>query len=532
MTLRTWLTCALGDPRGSILLSGLMIVFVTVLLGLAFFDLAAVENRLILGDDCTARALYAAEAGLQVAYRDLANGTAIGSVDFDGVIGNATYASRANLTGYSPPRTLSGGGALPTTYTVQACKWDTTLAACASSGTTIMLWSTGAATQCPGSPGGSGSATVRADVTKTTLTLPGGGQGHSFVGLDEITTGGAGFLLDSFDSSKGPYDCLGGTAGCTVPTGTRNKCQQTTAPFTCNIGLWTNGPDRTTLDGGPIYGNLTSASGEVKLKTAPTIYGSITYDPGDGTFTGNAAQVKGGVTAQANDPITLPPVPWPGTDVSGGPGQDCRTHPNLVPGTLTPRFSSAAYVASRITSGTYSYTESTGVFLATSNITMNPGASPAMFCFSDFEMKGKGLTIPAGVTNPVEIYIGSDTGGGTIGQALLDGNVVNSTGQSQYLRVFSISNKGNDDVWVTSGDGSFVFAYAPYGQVQVKGGGKFFGSAFGNQLEASGGSQLHFDNALLSVPGLPGLTAGVGGGSSTISYGIGEWKQCRNSACS
>jgi hypothetical protein len=359
-------------------------------------------------------------------------------------------------------------------------------------------------------------------------TLP-GGTGHSFVGLDEITTGGAGFLLDSFDSSKGPYDCVGGTAGCTAPNGTHNKCQQTTSPFTCNVNLWTNGSARTTLDGGPIYGSLTSASGEVKLKTAPTIYGTITYDTGDGTFTGDAAQVKGGVIGQAGiGPITLPPVPWPGTNSSGGSGEDCRTHPNLVPGTLTPRFSSSAYVASKIT-GSYSYTESTGVFLATGTITMNPGASPASFCFYDFKMQRNDLTVPATVTQQVEIYIGSATDNSTIGQALLDGNVVNSTGQSKYLRVFSISNKGNDDVWLPSGDGAYVFAYGPYGQVQVKGGGKFFGAAFGKELEANGGSQLHFDNALLVVPGLPGLTSGGTGGA--VSYSLQNWTQCRDLTC-
>jgi Tfp pilus assembly protein PilX len=497
---RKRLTPGFGDSRGAILLGAVIVVFVTVVLGLALFDLAVVDNRLILGSDCDARAFYAAEAGLQVAYRDLVNGTAIGSVDFDGILGNSSYASRSNLTAYVN-RPLSGSGAQPTAFTVQA-QTNVPLS-------TITLYSTGTATgSCPGGPG---SSTVRASVKKNA------GGGHSFIGLDHFLTGGSGFLLDSFDSSLGAYNCLGGSAGCSVPSGTHNLCQQTTSPFTCAVDVWTNGPGRTTLDGGPIYANLTSASGEVRIKSGGTLYGSLTYDTVDGSVTGVPANVKGGIIGQTGiSGITLPPVPWPGVDASGNHGQDCRTHGG---------FSTAAYVSGRVT-GSYSYDDVSGTFIASGNLTIDPGASAAQFCFSSFSTAGRDLTIPNTVTKAVEIYIGSATDSSTIGQALLSGNVVNSTGQSKYLRIFSISNKGNDDVWITSGTGSFAYVYAPYGQVQIKGNGAFFGAAFGQQLEANGGSQLHFDQALMAV-GLPGLTGGTGGTYTPLQ----NWTQCRNSAC-
>jgi len=333
-----------------------------------------------------------------------------------------------------------------------------------------------------------------------------------------------------------------------VANGTHNKCQQTTAPFTCNIEIWTNGPGRTTLDGGPIYGNLTSASGEVKLKTAPTIYGSIKYDSGDGTFTGIAAQVKGGVTAVTGiSPIVLPKVPDP-TLTSGAQDWDCRR--DSPGGGFNSKLGSswvttAAALSQMIASGTYTYS-SAGAFVASSNLTLNAtninnAAGPVSFCFSDFSMAGRSLTVPSTVNQPIQIYIGSacpgagcnstTSQGTTIGQALLSGDVVNSTGNSKYLRVFSISNKGNDDVWVTSGTGSYVYVYAPNGQAQVKGGGAFFGAAFGQQLEANGGSKLHFDNDLLTVTGLPGLTSGAGGGGGTVTYTLQNWKQCRDLTC-
>ena len=63
------MTKRLFDSRGSMMIGALMMVFVVTLLGVALFDLAVVENRLILGSDCDVRAFYAAEAGLQVAYK-------------------------------------------------------------------------------------------------------------------------------------------------------------------------------------------------------------------------------------------------------------------------------------------------------------------------------------------------------------------------------------------------------------------------------------------------------------------------------
>jgi hypothetical protein len=50
------LPAILGDPRGSLLVSALMVVFVATALGVALFELSVVDNRLILGSGCDVRA--------------------------------------------------------------------------------------------------------------------------------------------------------------------------------------------------------------------------------------------------------------------------------------------------------------------------------------------------------------------------------------------------------------------------------------------------------------------------------------------
>ncbi len=62
------------DERGSVILMSIVLVFVMTLLGLALFDLAAIENRMSLSTQADMRAFEVAQAGLERALRELQDG--------------------------------------------------------------------------------------------------------------------------------------------------------------------------------------------------------------------------------------------------------------------------------------------------------------------------------------------------------------------------------------------------------------------------------------------------------------------------
>ncbi|HKZ07061.1 MAG TPA: pilus assembly PilX N-terminal domain-containing protein [Methylomirabilota bacterium] len=107
------------DERGSVLLMSIVLVFVMTLLGLALFDLGAIENRMSLASQADLRAFEVAQAGIERALRELQDGfvgDAAGSeswADNDGV--RAPICSPSCATGVYRPMTLAnttfpGGG--------------------------------------------------------------------------------------------------------------------------------------------------------------------------------------------------------------------------------------------------------------------------------------------------------------------------------------------------------------------------------------------------------------------------------------
>ena len=91
MIARARLIMALQDQRGSVLLGSLMLVLIMTVIGATLFDVATVEQRLVLGDRHDAEAFHAAEGGLYRAFRDLADGD--GTNDFATVSPGALYAN-------------------------------------------------------------------------------------------------------------------------------------------------------------------------------------------------------------------------------------------------------------------------------------------------------------------------------------------------------------------------------------------------------------------------------------------------------
>jgi hypothetical protein len=113
------LPLTLGDERGSVILMSIVLVFVMTLLGLALFDLAAIENRMSLSSQADLRAFEVAQAGIERAIRELQDGfdaDAAGAeswADNDGV--RAPICAPSCVTGEYRPMTLAntsfpGGG--------------------------------------------------------------------------------------------------------------------------------------------------------------------------------------------------------------------------------------------------------------------------------------------------------------------------------------------------------------------------------------------------------------------------------------
>jgi hypothetical protein len=109
----------LGDERGSVILMSIVLVFVMTLLGLALFDLAAIENRMSLSSQADLRAFEVAQAGIERALRELQDGFdadvagAESWADNDGV--RAPICAPSCVTGTYRPMTLAntsfpGGG--------------------------------------------------------------------------------------------------------------------------------------------------------------------------------------------------------------------------------------------------------------------------------------------------------------------------------------------------------------------------------------------------------------------------------------
>ena len=105
------------DERGSVILMSIVLVFVMTLLGLALFDLAAIENRMSLSTQADLRAFEVAQAGLERALRELQNGfvaDAAGAESWADNV-NAPTCVPSCATGVYRPMTLAnntfpGGG--------------------------------------------------------------------------------------------------------------------------------------------------------------------------------------------------------------------------------------------------------------------------------------------------------------------------------------------------------------------------------------------------------------------------------------
>jgi len=410
-----------------------MLVLVMTLIGSGVFYAAVVENRAALNDLRQSQTFYIAEAGLNTALRELADGD--GTNDF------TTVFNAGGTTTLFTNKSFSGGS-----FTVTAQP------AVGSNPKRITLTATGcepAATGTNPCPSANTQTTVQGAITYQ-LDLAG-----PFFALGTFSIGGGQSLVDSFDSSLGTY--------------ATTNCQKTTAPFDCGANVSANGAgasaQTTTVNignGTPVYGNITDSRGQIAL--AGTIYGNATYDPVNGGCPNcNSTSVKGSIIQASTTPVVPPAV------------QPCG-----------PPYSPVAYVQSKITpTNQYTYTLSTGAF------SMSPNKSVTIaggnFCFGTMSVKG---TINVtDQTTPVVITV---TGSIDVSA----GGIANTTLKAQQFQLLSSASGVSNNIKVTGGSSTYMYVYAPQTQIVVTGGGDIYGALLGNDLQANGGAKLHFDKAL------------------------------------
>jgi Tfp pilus assembly protein PilX len=461
------------DERGSILLGGLMLMWIITLVGSGVFALAVIENRMAHGDAMQAQAFYTAEAGLNAALRELADGD--GTNDFSAVF------NAAGTTTIFANKLLADGRF---TVTVQAVA--------GSNPKRLTVTSTGCVPAGNSCPTGQAQVTLQGGITYQ-LGLAG-----PFFALGKFSIGGGGSLVDSFDSSQGTY--------------TQTKCPQTTPQLGCGADIYADGaganPPTTTVtvsagNGTPIYGNIADSRGQVNLSNNAAVWGNVTYDSQQGSFSGSSSQVKGSLI----DAPTTPPVP--------GAVQPCG--PPYSPGTdVNVGNNTKMHIVNPPNRGSINYDATTGVFSFTGSNGGHMSIDPWTFCFRTFSVSGQGVVdIPSGQTVPVVINV-------TEAVNLSSGGIANATLKAQNFQIISSYTGATNGVQISGGPSAYMYVYAPQTQITVSGGADLYGALLGKDLTAAGGAKLHFDKAL-------GNSGNLYGG--VPAYAWGSWKVCRNPQC-
>jgi Tfp pilus assembly protein PilX len=469
------------DERGSILVSGMMLMLVMTLIGSGVFYASVLDNRLAINDTRQSQTFYIAEAGLNTALRELADGD--GTNDFTSVF---------NAAGTTTLFTNKAFGIGSFTVTAQAVT--------GSSPQRITVTSTGCmsiptgANLCPAS---STQVNLRTEIVSQ-IQLAG-----PFFALGKFTLAGNGALVDSFDSSDA--GCQSNMSLCYATT----VCHNTASPF-CGANVFADGAgssaSTTTVSIGnntSVYGKITDALGVVSINGSANIYGDVIYAPSpNGSCSGCATPnpVHGTPTPLATTPPVVPAVP------------------------ICSPFTSASVLSSYISgTGPYSYNQATGDFSLAANKTVTLAPLPNdKYCFHTMTLQGT-LTVNS-TTNPVIISL---TGGMSVSS---NGSIANTTSKAVQFQVVSSAvcssscSAPTNSIQLSGGADAYLYIYAPKTQVVASGGGNLYGALLGNDLQVSGGSRLHYDKAL-------GNAGNLAGGIPSYTWNPGAWKNCNNPTC-
>jgi hypothetical protein len=140
-----------------------------------------------------------------------------------------------------------------------------------------------------------------------------------------------------------------------------------------------------------------------------------------------------------------------------------------------------------------SYNQATGDLVVGGGVNYTLPVPPTTYYFHSISLTG-GSTLTLGATQHVDIWIadGLTIGGGGIG---------NTSGVPGNLSLWACGSPTKPTKWDLSGGSTGYFTvYAPNHDVVVGGGGDLFGAIIGGTVTASGGSRLHYDEALARQP--------------------------------
>jgi Tfp pilus assembly protein PilX len=484
--------CMSRDERGSVLVSTMMFVLIITLIGAGIFYAAVVDNRMMRNDLNQDQTFYTAEAGLNIGLRELADSTSVNN--FNHVFTNG--GSVALFT--NQPFPLDANNNARASYTVTAAAVPNTT----PKQMTVTATGCTPAITTGSCPSANTQTTVQAVlIFQDTLAGP-------FFALGTFSIG-AGSLVDSFDSSVGSYAAT--------------KCPQAGPQLGCGADVYADGgiadtppPPITNVtvsvgNGTPIYGNIKDARGQVQLITNAAVWGNVTYDSHQGSFSGSNSQIHGTGGPGGVGPIdqpTSPPVP--------GAVQPCG-----------PPYSPAANVNSKmhiVDKGKITYNASTGVFSFSGSSGGHMSIDPGTFCFSTLSVSGQGVVdiLSSNTTSVILNVTGSASTGFAVD--LTSGGVANATLKAENFQIISSWNGTTNGIQISGGPSAYMYVYAPYTQITVSGGANLYGALLGKTLTAAGGAQLHFDKAL-------GNSGKLTGGIPNYTWSSGTWKTCKNPTC-
>lgn len=258
------------------------------------------------------------------------------------------------------------------------------------------------------------------------------------------------------------------------------------------VGIW--GRTSVTLSGSATTDSFDSTvdgysadtagdEGDVRSNGDVTITGTGTVVNGDAIASGTTS-VSTGADVTGTETSSAPPLVFPSVPVCG------------------PPYSSGAGI-----SGTnWTYDPSTGVFetLSWAEISLAGGT----YCFSSMLLSAHAVLT---VSDPVVISLTdpSDLSGGTI---------VNLNHQASDLMILSslVSNPKDKKtkLALSGGQDTYMAVYAPDAWVTFSGNSSFYGGVIGSIVDDSGGTSIHYDTALRTLPGF-GVT-------------LSQWHEVRN----
>src|SRR6266581_281540 len=236
-----------------------------------------------------------------------------------------------------------------------------------------------------------------------------------------------------------------------------------------------------TISGGGITDGYNSGNGPYD-PTAIDSSGSLATN-GNITLSGGGTAVKGDAAAAGTNS---------GGTVTGSRSNGVTAFPTL-PTLACPAggYTPAGNVP--ISSG-ITYNAATGVLTVSGgkNLTLTP--PPSQYYFSSLTLSGGSTLTINSAGQHVDIYIENKLD-------LSGGGIINTAATQTALGIWACGTPASPQGWTLSGgSGAYFSVYAPNHDITVSGSGDLYGAIVGRSLNSSGGSKVHYDEALTQLP--------------------------------